>query len=152
VGAAAVRDVHRGVLVSAMESERIIVQLMADADRARAIALIENAGLLVAGAPVHEKPPLKLWMGPQAGSIVCDANVGMLVRASGTTKPWQYRCFNWEHTLDDGQSFVAMPSTPRGKMVLHGFAPAARVGVRVSMTNSEGTGAWSQVVSIIVER
>jgi hypothetical protein len=83
---------------------------------------------------------------------VCDANVGMLVRASGTRKPWQYRCFNWEHTIDEGRSFVAAPSTPHGKIVLHGFAPATRVGVRVSMTNAEGTGAWSQVESILVQR
>jgi hypothetical protein len=56
------------------------------------------------------------------------------------------RYFNWQYTFDGGKSFVPMPSTTRSKSLLQGLTPLTTVGVRVSMTNSEGPGEWSQVV------
>ena len=58
--------------------------------------------------------------------------------------------FYWEYTLDGGKTFVSMPSTPTGKTMLLGMALLTTVGVRVSLTNSEGPGAWSQVATILV--
>jgi hypothetical protein len=148
-GAAAKRDVQRDLLMSAMESERVFVQLLADASPSRAVALILNAGLLVAGFGGHPKALLTLTNGVQPGTVNCDANVGLLVGA-GASKPHQNRFFAWQTTVDGGKTFVSAPSTSRGKTTLVNLPSLTLVGVRVQLNNSDGPGAWSQVVTIIV--
>jgi hypothetical protein len=103
-GATAARNVQRDLLFTAMGSELIYVQGLADASAtpARAISIIQNAGLVVAQVPVHVKVPLALALGKQPGSVVCDANVSLLIGA-GTAKPSQSRFFNWSYTLDGGK-------------------------------------------------
>ncbi len=146
VGTAATRNAECALLFTAMESERTFIQGLADANPGRGIAIIENAGLSVAGFPNNPKPLLTLRNGKQSGSIVCDANVGLLVAAAGPIKPHQQRFFNWESTVDGSKTFQAAPSTPKGKTTISGFTPLTTVGVRVSMTNGTGQGDWSQVL------
>ena len=148
-GSGGARDVQRDLLLTAMESERMYIQTLADATPLRAVPLIENAGLVVAGSPRHSKAVLTLSLGPQSGSIVCDANVSLL--GAGTKHPNEVRFFNWEFTVDGGKSFVAAPPTPKGKTTLHGLTPLTTVGVRVNRNNAEGPGEWSQIVSILVQ-
>src|SRR5689334_13786005 len=100
-----------------------------------------------AAIPVFNKAMLTLRNAKQSGNVTCDANVGLLL--AGTSHPAQMRYFNWQYTLDAGKSFVPMPSTTRGKSLLQGLAPLTTVGVRVSMTNSNGPGEWSQLVTIL---
>ncbi len=150
VGAAATRNAECALLFTAMESERIFIQGLADANPGRAIAIIQNAGLIVSSFPNNPKALLTLRNGKQSGSIVCEANVGLLVAAAGPIKPHQQRFFNWESTVDGSKTFQAAPSTPKGKTTISGFTPLTMVGVRVSMTNGTGQGDWSQVVTILV--
>ena len=149
IGAREKRDVQRGLLLTGMEVERTFVQSLADANASNAAALITNAGLVVASIPVFNKAMLTLRNAKQSGSVACDANVGLLLGA-GTSHPAQRRYFNWQYTLDGGKSFVPMLPTTRGKSLLQGLTPLTTVGVRVSMTNAEGPGEWSQVVTILV--
>jgi hypothetical protein len=149
VGAVASRDTDRDLLVTGMESQRMYVQILADNDPTHAVALIQNAGLVVATVPVHTKALLTLRLGTQSGTITCDANVGLLV-GTGAKKPTQSRFFNWGYTLDGSKTFVSAPSTPTGKTTIAGLPPLTTVGVRVSLTNADGTGAWSDVVTILV--
>ena len=149
VGAREKRDVQRGLLFTGMELERTFVQALADANRAHAAALITNAGLLVVASPVHSKAALTLRNGKQSGIVTCDANVGLLVGA-GASHPAASRYFNWEYTVDGSKTFITLLSTTKGKTVIQGLTPLTTVGVRVSMTNDEGPGAWSQVVTILV--
>jgi hypothetical protein len=58
---------------------------------------------------------------------------------------------NWQSTIDGGKTIVTLPSTPKGTTVLSNLTPLTTVGVRVSLTNGEGTGDWSQFVSILVQ-
>jgi len=149
VGAAANRDVQRDLLYTGMESEKTVVQGLADANRARAVQLILDAGLLVAKPTSHVKALLTLRLGTPVGALICEANVKLLVAM--LNKPNQGRFFNWQSTLDGGKTFQDAPSTPVGKTILHGFAPLTTVGVRVSMTSAkEGTTPWSDVVTILV--
>ena len=150
VGAAATRDAECALLFTGMESERTFIQGLADASSGRGIAIIQNAGLSVSGFPNNPKPLLTLRNGKQSGSVVCEANVGLLVAAAGPLKPHQQRFFNWESTVDGSKTFQAAPSTPKGKTTISGFTPLTMVGVRVSMTNGTGQGDWSQVVTILV--
>ncbi|MFO0762919.1 MAG: fibronectin type III domain-containing protein [Byssovorax sp.] len=149
LGAREKRDAKRGLLFTGMEIERTFVQSLADADPAQAAALITNAGLVVAAIPTHTKAPLILRNGKQPGSVLCDANVGLLVGAGGK-HPTQHRFFNWQYTVNGSGSFIALPPTSKGTTLVEGLTPLTMVGVRVSMTNGEGPGEWSQAVSILV--
>jgi hypothetical protein len=149
VGARETRDYDLALLISGMEVERSFIQSLADKDRSRAEAIITNGGLVVAKSPVHTKALLTLRNAKQSGSVTCDANVGLLVGA-GAKHPRQGRYFGWQLTIDGGKSFTTMVPTTRGKTVIEGLTPLATVGVRVNMTNAEGPGDWSQIVTILV--
>jgi hypothetical protein len=149
-GAAAARDVQRDLLITGMESERMYVQTLADASGSpsRGVSLIQNAGLLVAASPAHTRALLTLRLGKQPGTVICDANAGLLVGV-GTPHPMQRRFFNWAYTLD-GTTFASAGSTSRCKTTLQNLPLLTVVGVRVSLTNGTGPGPWSQVVTILV--
>jgi hypothetical protein len=145
VGAAANRDVQRNILWSAMESERLYIQSLVDANPGRGVALIQNGGLVVAQLTVRQKPALALTNGTQSGSVACVANVGLLL--AGSSKPNEAKYFGWQYTLDGSKTFVTVPSTPKGKTLISGLPTLVEVGVRVNMTNTtDGTLAWSQVL------
>ena len=148
-GAAATRDVARDLLVTGMESERMYVQILADASPLKAAALIQNAGLGVAGIPMPHKALLTLSLGAQSGSLACEANIGLLL-AMGPHRPHQNRFCTWEYTLDGGKTFVAAPPTSTGKTTILNLPPLSMVGVRVNLSTADGPGPWSPVVSVIV--
>jgi hypothetical protein len=149
IGARETRDVDHGLLFSGMNVERTFVQVLADNNPLRAAELIRNAGLVVAAVPVQDKALLTLRNAKQSGTITCEANVGLLIGADAK-HPRETRYFNWSYTVDGAKSFVTMLSTTRGKTVIQGLTPLTTVGVRVSMTNSEGPGPWSDVATILV--
>jgi hypothetical protein len=149
IGAREKRDVELGLLLTGMEVERGFVQALADANPAKAAALITGAGLVVGGTAGHNKPLLGLRNGKQSGTVICDANVGLLITPDAKY-PTGSRYFNWEYTVDGGKTFVSALSTPRSRTTLTGLTPLTTVGVRVSVTDSEGPGLWSQVVTILV--
>jgi hypothetical protein len=149
IGAAASRDVEVDLLWTGMQSELVYVNGLARLSPLRAVAIIQNAGLVVAELNPHPKALLSLSLGNESGSVDCDANVGLLVGA-GAKKPNQSRFFNWSYTVDGSKTFVTALSTPIAKTTIKNLTPLTIVGVRVSMTNSEGTGPWSDVVTIVV--
>jgi hypothetical protein len=149
VGARENRDVNRSLLLSGMGVQRSFIQSLADANPLRAAVIITNGGLIVATTPVRTKGLLTLRNAKASGSVTCDANVGLLVGA-GALHPSESRYFNWEYTLDGAKTLVTLPSTTRGKTLIQGLPALATVGVRVSLTNSEGPGPWSQWVTILV--
>jgi hypothetical protein len=149
VGAVATRNVARAALYQGIESGCAIVQTIADSMPARAVAIIENVGLKVVLFGPHPKPLLALELGPVSGSILCDANVGLLMGA-GALKPYQTRFVNWQYTLDGSKTYVSAPPTTKGKTTIENLPVLGTVGVRVSLTTGEGPQPWSQVVTIIV--
>jgi hypothetical protein len=150
IGAAALRNVDRDLLYSAMCSQCSYTQSLADASPGRAVALIQNAGLLVAGSPAHGKPLLSLRRGVPSGTVIATAHVRLLLLAYPTARPRANRILNWQATFDVGETFATLPSTPKGKTTLRNLTPATRVGVRVNLDAGDGPGAWSQTVTILV--
>ncbi len=148
-GAVATRDVQLHLLIGGMENERVYVQGLSDATPARAVQLIENAGLVVAKSPTHSKLMLELRNGPQPGSIACSANVGLLVGA-GATHPRAARFYGWQYTADGGKTFVTAASTATSKTLLTGLPPVTLVGVRVNITTRGVTSEWTDVATIVV--
>ncbi len=150
IGAAAIRNVKRDALWGGMETERLFIQSLADANPGHAVAIIQNAGLLVAKVTVPSKALLTLTNGYVSGTVDCDANVRLLMAAS--SKPKQGKTVNWQYTLDGSKTFIGLPSTPKGHTTILGLTPATWVGVRVGVTTTtEGVGPWSDVVTILVK-
>jgi hypothetical protein len=149
IGAREKRDYAYGLLLSGMEVERTFIQSIADTNQSRAATILTGGGLVVADAPVHVKALLTLRNAKESGSITCDANVGLLVGA-GARHPKASRYFGWQFTVDGGKTLTTLAPTPTHKTVISGLTPLTTVGVRVNLTNSEGAGPWSDIVTIVV--
>jgi len=148
-GAAATRGIQRGLLLTGMENERMYVQSLADGDPTHAVALIQNAGLVVAAEKVHHKALLTLRQGKVSGSLLCEANVGVL-KSALMLRPTQGIFYNWAYTVDGAKSFIPLPPTTTGKTTITGLTPLTTVGVRVNLNGADGPGDWSQVFYTLV--
>ena len=140
----------KGEGAASMETQRMYVQTLADASPGRAIALIQNAGLVLSGIPSRSKPLLALKLAKTSGVVLADANVGLLMAGAKAAKPTGNRFFNWQATFDGSKTFVTLPPTSSGKTTLANLTPLTTVGVRVNLNNGEGPGEWTPVVSILV--
>jgi hypothetical protein len=149
LGNAKARDVQRDLLWTAMKSECAYVQSLVESAPTRGLSLIQNAGLVVVTRTLFTKPILALRLGAQPGTVLCNANLGLL-KGVLTTKRNQQCCLNWQYTLDGGKSFVSAGSTPGSRTVLTGLPSLTVVGVRVCLNNLHGLGAWTDVVTIVV--
>ncbi|MFT3774967.1 MAG: hypothetical protein QM820_57195 [Minicystis sp.] len=145
VGAVAIRDEKRIVLVNALESERMYIQVLANASPQQAISIITGAGMKVANLPVHAKPLLDAVHGEQPGVVVLVANASILVE-----NPNRRTCFNWQYTVDGGRIWVTAPTTPVASTTITGLPSLTLCGFRVSVTTKAGQTAWSQVVTLVV--
>ena len=90
-----------------------------------------------------------LRKGPQPGSVVCDANVKLLI-AANAKHPRAARFFGWEYTLDGSKTFQNAPTTNNGKTLLTGLPLLTVVGVRINITLQGITSPWSDVATILV--
>lgn len=146
-GAAAARDEKRNVLWTSMENERMYVQTLADAagspEQARTIIL--GAALMVANVPVRPTSALVAELGQQPGSVDLVAHVRHLVN-----KVRGRRYFNWEFTVNGGQSWSAAPTTPLAETTIMGLPRLTVCGFRVSVSDPSGQSDWSPIVSILV--
>lgn len=147
-GAAAARNVQRGILVGMMEAEVVYVQGVADksATPDQAVSTVEAAGLSVAIVPQRTKAILAVKQGPTEGTVGLEAFAAKLA-GNGKKKTF----FNWQYTADGGNTFVNLPSTPKSKTTLANLEVLRTYGFRVSVTDSNGiAGPWSQVVTFLV--
>jgi hypothetical protein len=146
IGAAAKRNTQRDLLFAAMGTECAYVRALGDAAPGNAVALIQNAGLLVVEIAPHNKPLLALKLGTPSGVVLATANVGLLIAGAPSGKRTGLRCLNWQSTIDGGKTMVNLPSTPKGKTTLSNLTPLTMIGVRVCITLGEQTGEWSQML------
>jgi hypothetical protein len=146
IGAAA-RNVARDALYTALESLRMYVQELCDAGATpeQAAALITAAGMKVALVGSHPKPVIGVKLILPAGSVAVSANAGLLCK-SGKKKTF----FNWQFTTDGGKSWNGVPSTPDAHTTIANLPLLTVCGFRVSITDTAGAGAWSEMVTILV--
>ena len=149
IGAAATRDAERDLLWTAMETERIYIQSVADANASRSVSILLNGGLLLNPGGVHAKGLLTLKNGAASGTVECLANVGLLLGALATKRS-QHRFFNWRCTVDGGKTFTGLPPTTRPETIITGLTPQVTVGVQVNLNIAGGPGEWSPMVAILV--
>jgi len=145
-GTAAVRDAKRDELYTGLESERMYVQSLCDANPEQAAILIKAAGMTIGKVPARAKPVLEAKEGTQPGSVVLSANERLLVGASVHKKT----LFNWQMSADGGKTWTALPATPFASTEVTGLTPLTTYAFRVCVTVAKVTGEWSQAVTILV--
>jgi hypothetical protein len=147
-GAAAARDVTLTELWTCLELLLKYVQsLVAKCSEDEAVALILAAGMKVANAPVHDKRVIEVRQ-RQSGTVELFAFVALLRREKGSRS--RKINFNWRYTLNGGESWVPLPSTPVGNIVVSGLPPLTEVGFSVSITDADGPGRWCDTVPFLV--
>jgi hypothetical protein len=144
-GTVAERNFQRDALVGMLETERAYVQVLCDASPEQAEVIIKAAGMEVARPPSHADPLLKVVSGASSGAVTLDAHAARLTGRTG-----KRAFFNWQWTADGGQTFHDAPPTARGKTTIANLPLLSMVGFRVSVTDTRGPGAWSEVVSVVV--
>ncbi|MFO0761744.1 MAG: fibronectin type III domain-containing protein [Byssovorax sp.] len=144
-GAAALRNVKADELITSLEVARAYVQQIADENAEQAVAIIEAAGMVVFEPGGYDKPILKALQNKPAGPVALLANVGALT-AESTGKVF----FNWQSSADGGQTWSDLPPTPLGHTQVAGLPPLSVYGFRVSVTDAEGQGPFSQMVTFLV--
>lgn len=145
-GAAAVRDQKRDALITALESERMYVQALCDANPEQAVALIKAAGMSVAQVATRDKPALQAKPGTAPGGVILVANETLLV-GKGVHKK---ALFNWQMSADGGKTWTTLPPTPLATTEVTGLTSLATYAFRVSVTVGKVVGEWSQAVTIVV--
>jgi hypothetical protein len=145
-GTVAVRNAKRDLLVTSLESERMYVQSLCDANPEQAETYVTAAGMALAKAPAHAKPILAAEPGPVPGSAKLVANATLLV-GRGVRKR---ATFNWQLSADGGKTWTNVASTPLASTTVEGLTPMTSYSFRVSATVSKTPGEWSQAVTLLV--
>ena len=146
-GLASARDGKRDAVWTAMESLRSYVQGLADAlTPNNAGALIEAAGLLVAGRGARAKAVLQASLTPTPGIVHLVANASILVGGRRT----KFVTFHWQWSSDNGKTWNDGGSTPLADTLVPNLTLMTLYQFRVAATVSRTTGAWSQPVGLLV--
>jgi hypothetical protein len=145
-GTAATRNAKRDVLVTSLESWRMYVQTLCDANPEQAEALVAAAAMTIAKVPLHAKPVLAARLGVVSGTVTLEANATLLV-GRGVKK---HAAYQWQYSADGGKTWTNAPATPLASTTIEGLTPLTTYAFRVAATVSKTVGAWSQAVTLIV--
>jgi hypothetical protein len=147
-GTGTLRNTKRDALWTAMEMLRTYVQVLADAMTAEnAAALIEAAGMLVAGVATHQKATLTATLTTTLGVVRLDANASLLKGPAAASKKVM---LNWQMSADSGKTWIDLHSSPYATTDVPGLTLMTTYSFRVSVTIGKTVGAWSQPVSLLV--
>jgi hypothetical protein len=147
-GSGTLRNTKRDAVWSAMESLRAYVQGLADTLNAEnAAAMIEAAGMLVAGVPGHQKAVLAATLTTTPGDVHLEANVSLLKGPAAASKK---ALVNWQMSANGGQTWTDLHATPYASTDVPGLTLMSTYSFRASVTIGKVTGAWSQAVSLLV--
>src|SRR5262249_41136984 len=107
--------------------------------------IILTSGMLVWQSPTNIKPILKAVQSKPGAPVRVIANVGAL-----TTETTGSVFYSWQYSADGGKTWVDLPSTNKGHTEVSGLAPMVVYTFRVNVTDSKGTGVWSQSATVFV--
>jgi hypothetical protein len=145
-GAFEARALKLSILRTSMESERMMVQTVCDGrPAAEAANIIKLAGMKPVAVGALYKPLLGLKNAQPSGTVLLDANAKLLDASS------RQKVYNWQYTLNGGQTFLGMTATPGAKTSIANLVPLTTVGFEVSVTVlGRPQSAWSPTVFILV--
>ncbi|MEI7891619.1 MAG: hypothetical protein WCI05_00925 [Myxococcales bacterium] len=147
-GMTGARGVKRDVVWSSLEMERAYVQSLVDASPELAASYAEAAGMKIAAAPSHDKPILQGKVTAKPGTVALIANASMLVGPGGGTA--KHRTYLWRWTADGGKTVVNAEASPIARTEIDDLPLNTNIGFEVAVKDSEGTGEWSQMITLFV--
>lgn len=143
--AAATRDLRGAELLGSLENARAYVQELCDETPEQAAALAAAASMKIGRPPSHPTPWLKARQ-PNPGSPV-----EIIAHAALLTRGMRGKVFfNWQLSADGGDTWTDLPSTPYARTEIADLTALRTYTVRVSATNWEGSGPWSQALTFLV--
>jgi hypothetical protein len=115
------------------------VQDVADEDPAGAAAIVVSAGMFVKRPSIRTKAPFKAVRGDVAGSA------RLIAKSAGdrTANQWRYST--------DQETWHFATQTLRADTVIDGLSSATVYFFQHRAVTKEGAGAWSDVVSLLIE-
>ena len=137
-GAAQDRNAKLGVFRTRMRIIIAYVQSVADANPARAPAIIEGTGLVAVKVTLPQKPNLAARYGKIPGRIVlaCQATRGA--------------AYHWQmSTNTDPKAWSDLPETVKATLTVDGLTPATTYAFRFRTLTKDGLSDWSGVITII---
>ncbi len=145
-GLAALRDTKVDELWNAMQTLKTYVAGLASTmDATSAIALIEAAGLLVAGVPRHVKELLAATYVPATGIVHLAVNATLLVGKRTAAK----KNFTYSWSSDGGKTWSAGVTTGYASLEVPGLPPGTYL-FRVFATVGKIPGDPTQSVSLTI--
>ncbi len=138
-GTVPVRDRKRLEVKMLLEQLCAHVQAIADADREHAISIIESAGMAVKKPSVAPERIFAAEPGDTSGDVRLRAPKG------GNRAGYE-----WAYSTDGMKTWVSLPITVQASTAVRGLQPGSTVYFRYRVTTKDGTGDWSDPVSIIV--
>jgi hypothetical protein len=138
-GAVTDRDLAAKALKVALNNERAYVELVVNADPANAAQIAQDAGLRLRKPTVRNKPPLAVKAGAVSGSVKVVAKATKGAKAN-----------DWQYSLDDGKTWVALPSTTKATTSVANLSPGTTVQFRQRVLTKAGASDWSVPVPHIV--
>lgn len=138
------RDIKAGELISCLETSRAYVQSLCDESPEKAIAIAKAAAMRVGAAPVRSKSLLGAKQRQPGGAVQLNAHVGIL-----TAETEGRVFFNWQVSIDGGATWSSLPSTSHGNTLVEGLKALQVYAFRVSVTDANGPGAWSQAITFL---
>jgi hypothetical protein len=139
-GTVAVRDQKRQALVVLLQQLRDYVQATADADVEHAVSIIESAGMAVKKPRMLPARVFSAKPGPVSGSVK------LLAPQAGNRAGYE-----WAYSTDGKRTWVSLPFTVQASTTVSGLQPGTTVPFRYRAVTKDGTGDWSEPVSIIVD-
>ncbi len=138
-GAVADRDAAKQVLVVDLNSERLYVEAVVNADPANASQIAEDAGMYLRQSGSRSKPLLSAKPGATTGTVKVIAKATKGAKAN-----------DWQYSTDGGKTWIDVPSTTKAETTVPNLTPGAAVSFRQRALTKTGAGDWSQPVVHIV--
>jgi hypothetical protein len=139
-GTVAARNAARATVREQLHELKAYVQQRADADKENAEKIIEAAGMSVVRARANTKTDFAAKAGPVSGSV-------HLVARSADRRAG----YEWQWSPDGGKTWTPAPVTLQAKTTIVGLPVATACQFRFRPVTKTGEGAWSQVVTFVVQ-
>ena len=138
-GTVPVRNAKRKQVKQLLEQLCSYVQVTADATE-QPLSIIESAGMSVKRKGGPPPPVFGAKPGQNSGSVILVA-----------PKAGNRAAYEWQMSTDGGKTWVTLEVTVKATTTVHGLTPGSTVSFRYRTVTKNGTGDWSEPVSIIVQ-
>ena len=139
-GAVPARDIAREAVIEQLHQLKSYVQVVADADKENADKIIASAGMSSKKARANTKTDFEAKSGPVSGSV------HLVARAADRRAGYE-----WQWSADGGKTWTPAPATLQAKTTIVGLPVATSCQFRFRPITKTGEGAWSQVVTFVVQ-